>query len=349
MLRKIGSRATMIQASESFSTAMVPRADRVDAWLYRAKQICGDCRYQFPRRPVFQGCIERRTVAGVELTRFSSTPVSFSKTPVVSASSPERNCIITTQLEGVGYYCQQGALTFLNPGDATLLDSGQPWSSDCAGLCSRLYVRVPMWWMRNRLRLAKLPVLPRISGACGMGATLFRLLTSLFQDGETFTLEEGAATMDAYLGMLSACLRGSDPGRSGELCPGRFGDRIEKFIEAHLADPALGPAALAEAAGISVRHLHRLFSARGRRVSEWIRERRLERCCADLVDRRASGRSITEIAFCWGFSDSAHFSRSFKRHFGVSPREFCSQVESSSWQRGRSLLLGPGARLFPLN
>ncbi len=338
-----------MQMSESFSTAMVPRADRLDAWLYRARQICGDCRYQFPRHPVFQGCIERRTVAGGELTCFSSTPVSFSKIPIVSASSPERNCIITTQLEGVGYYCQEGALTFLNPGDVTLLDSGQPWSSDCAGQCSRLYLRVPMWLMRSRLQLAKLPLLPRISGACGMGATLFRLLTSLFREAEALTMEESAAAMDAYLAMLSACLRGSDPGWTDELCPPRGGDRIEKFIEAHLADPALGPAVIAEAAGISVRHLHRLFSARGRRVSEWIRERRLERCCADLVDRRASGRSITEIAFCWGFSDSAHFSRSFKRHFGVSPRAFCSQAESSSWGRGRSLLHGPGARVSPLN
>jgi len=30
---------------------------------------------------------------------------------------------------------------------------------------------------------------------------------------------------------------------------------------------------------------------------------------------------VTEIAFRWGFKDSAHFSRAFKREFGISPSE----------------------------
>ena len=32
--------------------------------------------------------------------------------------------------------------------------------------------------------------------------------------------------------------------------------------------------------------------------------------------------SLTEIAHCNGFSDSAHFSRTFKENFGFSPRDF---------------------------
>jgi len=89
-----------------------------------------------------------------------------------------------------------------------------------------------------------------------------------------------------------------------------------------------------------VRHLHRLFSARGRRVSDCIREQRLERCSADFADRRFLEKSITEIAFSWGFSDSAHFSRCFKLRFGVSPREFRLRVASGA--------AGPLPNPFPL-
>jgi AraC-like DNA-binding protein len=32
-------------------------------------------------------------------------------------------------------------------------------------------------------------------------------------------------------------------------------------------------------------------------------------------------RTITEIAFGWGFSDAAHFSRIFRARFGCAPRE----------------------------
>ena len=341
----------MKQTSDSFSTDLVPVADRLDAWLFRAKQICGDCRFQFPRHPSFHGCIQRRTVAGLELTRFSSTPVSFAKFPVVSASSPDRSCIVITQLEGVRRYQQQGTLAILHPGDTTLLDSGQPWSSDCAGQCSRLYLRVPIWLMQNRLRLTKLPTLPHISGISGLGATLFQFLASLFQEAEAFAADEGASAIDAYLQMLSACLRRTSSAFEGVSRRDQFGERIDNFIEDHLAEPTLGPAAIAEAAGISVRHLHRLFSARGRRVAEWIRERRLERCRADFSDRRFSEKNITEIAFSWGFSDSAHFSRCFKERFGISPREFRSRVISGAWEppRGEVSLLAPVVRLWPLN
>jgi AraC family transcriptional regulator, positive regulator of tynA and feaB len=41
----------------------------------------------------------------------------------------------------------------------------------------------------------------------------------------------------------------------------------------------------------------------------------------DLVGLCIS-ESITSIAYKWGFTDSAHFSRSFKKQFEVSPKDF---------------------------
>jgi AraC-like DNA-binding protein len=102
--------------------------------------------------------------------------------------------------------------------------------------------------------------------------------------------------------------------------------RIEYFIDSHLPDASLSPALIAAATGISVRHLHRIFAARGCTVTEWIRERRLERCRTDLADPALRDRYITDIAFFWGFSDSAHFSHCFRQAFGVSPREFRSAI-----------------------
>ncbi len=58
----------------------------------------------------------------------------------------------------------------------------------------------------------------------------------------------------------------------------------------------------------------------GDTVAAAIRRFRLDRCREELEDRRQRARSITEIAFRWGFNDSAHFSRVFKARFGMSPR-----------------------------
>ncbi|CAN0543620.1 unnamed protein product, partial [Laminaria digitata] len=44
-------------------------------------------------------------------------------------------------------------------------------------------------------------------------------------------------------------------------------------------------------------------------------------CHADLISPLHAQESISEVAYRWGFSSSAHFSRSFRDHFGLSPRE----------------------------
>jgi AraC-like DNA-binding protein len=327
--------------SQSFSTDQVPVSDRLEAWQWNAKQICGDCRFQFPKAHPFHGSIEKRTIAGVQLTRFASSPVSFAKFPAVTATSEDRACIVITQFEGARRYLQGGTATTLQPGDSTLVDSGRPWSSECADHCARLYLRFPIWLVHNRLRMSSLPLLPRISGGSGIGATLFRLATSLYEEAEMLTPEEGSAAVEAYLDLLAGCVgcpRTEPPklGHQAELCA-----RIDRFIESHLAEPTLNPAEIASAAGVSVRHLHRLFVAKGCTVAEWVRERRLKRSRTDLSDPRFCDKNITEIAFYWGFSDSAHFSRCFKKEFGICPRAFRSGAWSAQWngerpEQGRS-------------
>jgi AraC family transcriptional regulator, positive regulator of tynA and feaB len=52
-------------------------------------------------------------------------------------------------------------------------------------------------------------------------------------------------------------------------------------------------------------------------------ENRLEACRKALRDQ--PGRSISEIAWGWGFNDLSHFTKSFRARFGLSPRE---------WRRG---------------
>jgi len=67
--------------------------------------------------------------------------------------------------------------------------------------------------------------------------------------------------------------------------------------------------------------LQRLFQFRGLTFGAWLRRERLERCYFDLRDTSATRFTVTEIAFRWGFSDPAYFSRAFSAQFGLSPRQ----------------------------
>ncbi|MBZ5526276.1 MAG: helix-turn-helix domain-containing protein [Acidobacteriia bacterium] len=312
--------------SHSFTTDLIPAPDRQEAWLSNAKQICGDCNFQFPKRFPFHGSIERRKVADLEMTLFSSSAVSFNKFPSFSLNAESRAWIVITQLAGLRRYCQDGKAAVLKKGDVTLIDSGRPWSSDCPGDCARLYLRVPRSLMQSRVRLGELPVARRIPGESGLGTFLFHLSTSLYRQAEELTWEEGAAAIEAYLRILAACV--GTPGRpaAGTNRGSEPASLILKYIDAHLTETTLRPAEIAAALNLSVRHVHRLFSVHGSTLAEWIRTQRLRHCRSDLADPRLRAKSITEIAFFWGFNDSAHFSRVFKQRFGVCPRVFRSRA-----------------------
>jgi AraC family transcriptional activator of tynA and feaB len=318
----------MEKISQSFTTDLIPLPDRQEAWLSNAKQICGECKFQFPKRFPFHGSIERRRVADLEMTLFSSSAVSFNKYPSINLNSENRSWIVISQLAGLRRYCQDGKVAVLKKGDATLIDSGRPWSSDCPGDCARLYLRVPRGFMQTRMRRNELPVARRISGESGIGAMLFRLSTSLFQQAGEMSHEEGGAAIEAYLRILAACVGTTSRGIIDANRRVDLTSLILRYIDLHLTDTTLSPAEIAAALEISVRHVHRLFSRQGSTVADWIRAQRLRHCRSDFANPRLCEKSITEIAFFWGFNDSAHFSRVFKHQFGVSPRIFRSRVNS---------------------
>lgn len=82
-------------------------------------------------------------------------------------------------------------------------------------------------------------------------------------------------------------------------------------------DAHFRPQALAELCGVSMRTLQRYFRERyNQTVSDWLRELRLNEAVTSL---RACD-SVKEVAFELGYKQPSHFTRDFKRRFGVPPR-----------------------------
>jgi len=316
--------------SQLFSTDMLPASDRIDAWQWNAQQICGDCRIRLPKTS-FHGSIEIRNIAGLPLTRFSSSALSFWKWPFDHVTAQNRSCLVITQIAGTRQYLQGGKEILLKPGDSTIIDTSIPWSSSCDTDCVRLYLRVPRWMMQDQLRMHEIPTAQKIGGATAPGTILSRLSQNLYDEATWMNGEELAGALDHYFDVLTSCTRGeaAQPATLRE-----FKARILRFIDAHLGEQALNPSAIAEAMGISVRHLHRVFSVTGCTVGDCIRVLRLDQCRKDLADPRLRGRSITEIAFARGFCDAAHFSHSFRKQFGISARIFRAQFAAG--ERGAS-------------
>jgi AraC-like DNA-binding protein len=77
------------------------------------------------------------------------------------------------------------------------------------------------------------------------------------------------------------------------------------------------PNALAELCGVSMRTLQRYFRAHyDQTVSDWLRNLRLNEALSSLKQCD----SVKEVAFDLGYKQPSHFTRDFKKKFGVPPR-----------------------------
>jgi AraC-like DNA-binding protein len=97
-------------------------------------------------------------------------------------------------------------------------------------------------------------------------------------------------------------------------------ERIKEFVRRNLRDPRLSTSFIAKGVGLSLRRLHELFVAEPETLMRWTRAERLRRISDELADPALVERPIANIAYDWGFRQPAHFSRSFRTEYGVSPR-----------------------------
>ncbi len=97
-------------------------------------------------------------------------------------------------------------------------------------------------------------------------------------------------------------------------------------VEKNLGNPSFGVEEMASEMSMSRTSLHRkIKSITGFPPSELIRSIRLRKA-AKLIANRAD--TVTQIALQVGFDDYSHFSKSFKKHFGVSPTLYEEQAKS---------------------
>ena len=116
--------------------------------------------------------------------------------------------------------------------------------------------------------------------------------------------------------------RGSTADRHGTRHPALLS--ALETMETALERP-LSRTEVARTAGISVRHLDRLFSEEtGWSFAETYRSMRLDQA-RRLLEQ--SPLSISEIAFATGFSSASHFARAYKERFGRQPK--ASRVANS--------------------
>ena len=97
-------------------------------------------------------------------------------------------------------------------------------------------------------------------------------------------------------------------------------ERIMRAVNKNLGNSDFNVDMLTQEVGISRAQLHRkMKELTGISTSEFIRNIRLEQAARLLKEQKIN---VTQVAYTVGFSNLAHFSTIFRKHFGVSPSEY---------------------------
>jgi DNA-binding response OmpR family regulator/anti-sigma regulatory factor (Ser/Thr protein kinase) len=100
-------------------------------------------------------------------------------------------------------------------------------------------------------------------------------------------------------------------------------ERIMKAINKNLSDSDFNVDILTQEVGISRAQLHRkMKEMTGISTSEFLRNIRLEQAARLLKEQKIN---VTQVAYTVGFSNLAHFSTVFRKHFGVAPSEYAER------------------------
>ncbi|GAA5228310.1 helix-turn-helix domain-containing protein [Paeniglutamicibacter antarcticus] len=285
-----------------------------------------------PVRPGnFAGSIAGTQLGPVGVMEVAATAHVIRRTDDLMASGDEPQFKLNLQLSGHGLLLQEGRETLLRPGELAIYDTQRPYTL----LFEKDFRTLVLMFPQKQLGLPVSEVGELTAVGLGAQHPVGRAITPfLSQLAGMLPQLQGpvghrlaANAVDLLSTLLASELHERDEHLEGEI-PRQL-RRIQGHIDANLADFELCPRSVAAAHYMSLRSLHMIFEDSGHTVAEWIRTRRLEHCCRDLLDPFQQKVLVGSIGARWGLPDAAHFSRIFRAAYGCSPSAYRVQNSSS--------------------
>jgi AraC-like DNA-binding protein len=319
---QINSVKTDSSPRQCISTAGVKPADRREFWQARTGSLCGPFQLEVPGKAAFNATFEYTSLADLLLCRLSSHVPHRAIHTGASARRDDRGFLkAVLQASGCSVLEQNGRETLLRPSEWSIYDTAKPYSLEIPKRAEMFFLMIPRQMIATCSLDLKGLVGRRFSGRHGLGKLIWNLVPTAFDETPAIRAHSSHDVADILAHMVRlALLEASDqcvPSDSKDA----LRDRVKLYIENHLRDADLSVSKLAHVAHYTKRYLHMAFQQEKVSISAYILRLRLERCLEDLRNPAFVHRSITDIAYSWGFNNSNHFSRCFKEVYGISPRD----------------------------
>ncbi|MFD0076622.1 helix-turn-helix domain-containing protein [Streptomyces sp. NPDC127166] len=306
------------------TTASVPDQDKVAYWNDAVSRTLVPMEVAPRSEGPFDGRIATDRLGYLQVSTVEADAERVSRTPELIARSSEALVAVGVQMSGTATFVQDGRRAEVGEGDLVVYDTTRPYSFDYPQRFTTHVFQLP----RRALGVSDSDIRQVTGNAIGtgdgFGAMLLPFLATLASSPAAGYPPTVADRLAGNVVELFATLiaERAHPGGTDADAPSHLVLRVRDHINRNLGDPDLSPERIARAQRISVRYLHRLFEGEGTTVGQLIRQRRLEECGRELARRGRTAPTVSAVAQRWGFVSPAHFSRSFRAAYGVSPREW---------------------------
>lgn len=301
-------------APVAFTTEHLPPQQRLEAWN-AAFGTLNEIRLTDPATAAPTRSMNWR-LGGMVLGVNRVPDCRFHREPLLARRDALDHWVIRVLSEGRSLLRHAGFSASVGPGEPVLFSMDETWTTWWQG-AEWVSITIPRD-LHPQLSngLAALPRGPLL----GTGAALLaQLLLALPKQLGTATERDLPMLTELAQSMVAACLLPATPAPAANLDQSRK-EQVRRAIRANIGSVRLTPERLATLVGVSRSALYRMFEAEGG-VARYVQDLRLAFVHGALRDPAQAGRSIAEIAGDYGFPDPSVFTRSFRRAYGVSPRE----------------------------
>jgi AraC family transcriptional regulator, positive regulator of tynA and feaB len=300
----------------SLSTCGLTPKRQIQSWTEALTDLCGHFDVDPLEASSFEGRINYTTVSRLKLCQIEASQHRIAHTPASARLSQHPFVKILFQTHGISYFEQNGRHIEVTPGDCLAYDVSAPHTIISPSLTRHEVVIVPKELLQERgFRLAKMSAC-KLSARTGTGRIAHDFVHAAFDEATKLSPINAIGVADSLIDLLLLPLREADT-MFDRVGPEAMYVKAQAFIREHLRDPDLCIDQISAELGCTKRYLHMLFSDKGMTVSDYIWRARLQNCRHELETQ--AGKTITDVAFSWGFSSSSHFSRVFRKYFGFVP------------------------------
>lgn len=304
------------------STNMVHERDRIAVWQKHASEIYFRHDFESDLGTSFEGVIRAGRLGSLGLSLLECNTCSGERTQEIVRQDRDDHLFVGFQLEGTYTLHQDGRAATVVPNSLVLLDPRRPCIVSIPSKTRTLVVEVPRSEMQIRLGDVSSFTASPVSNSKPTAALAAGFITMAAERaGAIRGISADAKVAQQMVDLVGLAFESEGDVQRSAASSSRRATllRLKAIIESKLRDPSLKPAGAAAAAGISVRYANILLADDGTSLERFIVQRRLENCQRMLLDPTHASRTVSEIAYSWGFSDLSHFNRRFKTQFGCSP------------------------------